>query len=148
MTTLKRVGGVLLVLATAGALLAQDNLPEMTGFKVPEFDKDGNKKSEMTGDFARMKPNGDVDITNLRIDFFKDGDVATRVTAPQCTYNQDKGTAESDSSVRMARENMVVTGVGFRWNKTNDVIQIFNQARVVVRNLKADVLPAPEGGAE
>src|SRR5512136_2849665 len=82
----------------------------VTGFRVPEYDSENKLKSQLFGDFAKILPDGVIEITQLKIDFYSDGKINMTVTAPRCTYKQKEGMAESDSDVRITREDMVVTG--------------------------------------
>ena len=116
---------------------AQDEPTTISGFKVPEFDEEGNKTSELTGDLAKMDPRGgDIQIKNLRMEFYKDNEVETVITSPKCTYNQEKGLAYSRSTVNMAREKMVVTGKGFAYSRSNELFKIFSEAKVVIHNVQ------------
>ena len=44
----------------------------VTGFRVPDYDEDNNLKSQLFGDFAKVLPNGVIEITQLKIDFYGD----------------------------------------------------------------------------
>jgi lipopolysaccharide export system protein LptC len=125
------------MLGSVGTLSAQESdVQTLSGFSVPEYDENGNMTSQLFGDYAEFMPNGMVRITNLKIEFYEEGEVEMRVTAPQCTYNEKKKMAESESSVRIARGNMVVTGTGFRWRAGNERLEITSNARVVLKNLR------------
>ncbi len=120
---------------------AQEGQPGQTGqtvsgFRLPEYDEQNNLKSELIGEFAKVLPDGIIDITQLKIDFYNDGKVDMTVTAPQCTYKQQEGTAVSDSAVRIARDNMVVTGEGFSWNGHDERFEIFKNAKVVLKGVR------------
>lgn len=118
------------------AASAEETSTTVSGFKVPEFDEDGNKTSLLTGDFAKMAPDGDIEITNLRMEFYKDDEVESLMTAPKCTYNQRKGLAYSRSSVKMSREGMEVTGRGFAYDRTNELFRIFSDVRVLIKGAR------------
>jgi len=118
---------------------AQDAVTEISGFRVPEYDENGSKVSEMSGDLAKMKKGGIIEITNLRLEFYEDDEPHTLLTAPACTYDQNKGIAYSRKPVRMAKKNMVVTGTGFAYSRSNELFQIFSDTRVVLREISEDV---------
>lgn len=122
---------------------------EMRGFRVPDFDDEGKLTSEILGEFARVR-NQKIDITGLNIEFYSYVDdqrkVDMTVTAPRCDFDQKRGTAQSDSDVRIERENMVVTGIGFEFDSTKRRFRIFNQARVEATGARA-MLPGLAGGA-
>lgn len=135
---------VALVAAWVGAQTAGDE-QTVSGFRVPSYDKDGNLTSQMFGESARIRPDGTVDITDLRMDFYAAGTVGTnremamRVTSPHCVYDRAAGVATSDAPVRIARDNMVVTGVGFRWTSSKERLEILGQSKVVLKDVKRNI---------
>ncbi len=134
-------GWLVLVAALAmgwAAQAAEDSrVQTVTGFRVPEYDDKGNLKSELNGDFAKILPNGVVEITNLKMLMFKEGVVEASMTAPSCTYDREGQRAGSEGDVRISRENMVVTGKGFYWNAKNERIQIFKDVKVVLKDVRS-----------
>jgi hypothetical protein len=60
-------------------------------------------------------------------------------------YDRTTNNAESDGRVRMARENMIVTGEGFSWNADDGLFRIFNDAKVVLSGVGRLVDRASEG---
>jgi hypothetical protein len=135
----KATVALLLGLATGWAQTA-DDAQTMKGFRVPSYDAEGNLTSQMFGDFARILPDGMVEITELRMEFYEKSSTnqATemRVSSPRCLYHRLKGTAESDDTIRIARDNMVVTGRGYSWNNTDEVMKIRNDAKVVLKDAR------------
>ncbi len=125
-----------LVVLAAGA---QEVGQTVAGFRVPEYDADNNLKSQLFGDFARVLADGVIEITGLKIDFYSKQQVAMTVTSPKCRYNQKVNLAESDADIRIARENMVVTGVGFSWNGRDERFLIRDQAKVVLKGLRSGI---------
>lgn len=131
------------ILAWAAAVLAagaQEAGQTVAGFRVPEYDADNNLKSQLFGDFARVLPDGVIEITGLKIDFYaKQQEVQMTVTSPKCRYDQKANVAESEAEIRISRENMVVTGVGFSWNGRNERFHIRDQAKVVLKGLRSGI---------
>lgn len=130
---------VLAPVVLAGAVLAEQEFSEMKGFRIPEYDESGAKTSELTGDLARMKGGGDVEITNLKIEFYDGDEIKAEVTSPKCIYNQDKEVATSESTVRLSRENMVVTGKGFAYSRGSQLFKIYSEAKVVIKDVQRHV---------
>ncbi|HMP77698.1 MAG TPA: LPS export ABC transporter periplasmic protein LptC [Kiritimatiellia bacterium] len=122
-----------------------DEAQTVSGFRVPSIDKDGNLTSQMFGDSARILPNGLVDIAELRMEFYVRGSVMTnrqidmRITSPRCVYNRASGVATSEAPVRIARDNMVVTGTGFRWVGSEERLEIYSEAKVVLKDVKRNI---------
>lgn len=131
-----------LVASCAGWAMAQSGteVQQVTGFRVPSYDRDGNLTSQMYGDTARIMPDGGVDISELRVEFYRSGatnrDVDMRVSSPRCYYNRGTGVATSDAPVRIARDNMVVTGTGFAWSSHDERMRIEKNAKVVIKDVK------------
>ncbi|MBN1671333.1 MAG: LPS export ABC transporter periplasmic protein LptC [Kiritimatiellae bacterium] len=99
---------------------------------MPRYDEEGRLLWQIYGDSAKLLPKGDIDVTSLRLEVFKDGKVDVCIMAPQCVINQDKGTAASESEVRIERSGLVITGVGFRWNHQTQGITILSRVKVVI----------------
>lgn len=115
------------------------DLPVIRNFKVPEYDENMEKKGEIVGDTAKRHPNGLIDITKFRLDLYEKGMVHLRITAPTCTLNQVTKNAKSDSSVRIIRSNMVITGKGFDYDHEHRRFEIHSQAKVVFRDVSSEV---------
>jgi len=124
---------VLWMALAAGSGAAEDEAQTVAGFRVPEYDENNQLKSQLFGDFAKVLPDGVIEITQLKIDFYSGGEVEMTVTSPRCTYRQKEARAESDADVRITREDMVVTGRGFAWNGRNETFEIFKEAKVVLK---------------
>ena len=122
---------------------------QITGFRVPSYDDKNNMTSQMFGDAAVILPDGRVNITELRMEFYSgtasNRQTEMRVNSPRCVYNRNSGSATSDAPVRLARDNMVVTGTGFEWNNRRQRLVIFQDAKVVLKeagkNLEEGIKP-------
>jgi hypothetical protein len=129
------------LLAGGAAARAQQtgDVQRLTNFSVPTYNDRGELTSKLFGDYARIMPDGLVEITELRAEFYSGGETNRRtdmrVSAPTCFYHRGKGVAMSDSSVRIARENMVVTGDGFLWDSRRESLKIAQNARVVLKDI-------------
>lgn len=117
---------------TAHAQAGEQTIRE---FEVPEFDRDNRLRYRLFGDFARILPTGAVDITGMRVDFYDaNRQVEMRVTAAQCVYDRNERSAHSEERIRIARENMIITGKGFRWNPDDGRFEIQEEAKVIFRD--------------
>jgi hypothetical protein len=133
---------LLLLYAVVG--WGQDDITTLTDFSVPEYDQQGNMVSELKGDYADILPDGRVRIRNLRIDSYRDNEIDMSITAPECEYSESDKTAHSDSDVRIARDNMVVTGQGFSWRSSDERLVIRSNVKVVLKNVKKHVKTGDE----
>ena len=115
------------------------------GFKVPSYNDEGVMTSQMFGESARVLPNGDIEIEELRMEFYsQDGErrvTDMTVTSPQCFYNRAKGVVVSDSDVRISRNELVVTGRGFTWNNDKQELKILSDSKVVLRGARKSIKP-------
>ena len=133
----KREYALALLLAVVAVGWAEESsVQTVAGFRVPEYDENNRLKSQLFGDFAKVLPDGVIEITQLKIDFYSDGKVNMTVTAPRCTYKQKEGRAESDADVRITREDMVVTGKGFAWSGRDEQFRILKEAKVVLKGAR------------
>lgn len=138
------IAGLLVYAAIPGAerpAWAQtERTRRITEFEVPDFDGEMRLRSKLFGEYARIMPDGEVEITNMRIEFYtEDEDVEMQVFSPECTYDRTTRKARSDSEIHIARDNMIVTGRGFVWNPEVGRFQIFNDARVLLKGLGRDL---------
>ena len=138
---------LVLVAATGGPVLAAspDAMNALTlgddtqikGFRVPNYDDQSIMTSQIFGEFARVLPDGNVEITNLRLEFYSyEGDekiIDMTVTSPMCYFNRANGVAISDSDVRISRDDLVVTGRGFVFHNGRQELKILNDSKVVLK---------------
>lgn len=117
----------------SGGVYAGGEIQTIRGFEMPEFDRDNRLRSRLMGELARIMPSGQVDIEKMRIDFYDDNrEVEMQVTAETCLYDRQSRNAESDTRVRIARQNMIITGKGFIWNADDGLFEIHEDAKVVI----------------
>lgn len=133
----------LILAVPSSGQLRQAEEQTITGFRVPTYDREGNMTSQVFGDRARILPNGLVDIVELKMEFYGSNTAGTtnrnvemRISSPRCLYHRGTGIATSDAPVRIARDNMVVTGVGFQWFGDAQRLEIYNQAKVVLKDIR------------
>lgn len=138
MRAFRLIGAGLFVAAAAVAQLREGQT--VIGFRYPEYDNDGNLKTLITGDSATAQSPTVFDIRNLKIEMYKDGAVDTRVTAPQCRFDRRAMQATSEDSVRIVRGDLVITGEGFTWSGTPSSFRIERNVRLVLRNVRPELL--------
>jgi hypothetical protein len=113
-------------------------------FKVPELDAQGNLKSMLMGDQARMAPGKPVEIKGLNIEFYDtDKTVRMRVTSPECVFNDRTGLATSTRDVKIEGDAYTITGTGFEYQTKEEIMAIHANARVELRNLGPSPVPSP-----
>ncbi len=150
--------GVLLLAGVVGAQSKSDRaaLPLPTGgtggrshaiqgFRAPSYDTNNVMKSQIFGDQAQVMPNGYVEITGMRVEFYRyengysNRTINMTVTTPKCVYHQEAKAAAGKEDVRIVREDMIITGKGFVWENQREVMQIMNDTKVVLKNARRDM---------
>ena len=106
-------------------------------FRVPEYDSSNTLKSLLFGEYAEVRDDGSVDITELKLEFYEGGtNVQMTATAPRCTYDRRNEVAYSDSAVRIEGKQMTVTGEDFTFDVEKERFQIRKDARVEIMNAR------------
>jgi hypothetical protein len=106
---------------------------EISGFRVPDYDDQGQLRAQLYGEYAKVLEEGDVEITNLKIEMYKDGEVAMTVFAPRCIYNRETRQAHSNGDVLIESGLMTVVGRGFTWSAEAGRFEIMHDSRVLVK---------------
>jgi len=114
----------------------EGGVQRIADFEVPDFDSEMRLRSKLSGDYARIMPNGEVEITRMRLEFYgEDRTVEMRVTAPECLYDNTTRSARSESDIHIARKEMIITGRGFVWDAESGTFKIHNEARVLLLDM-------------
>ena len=141
-----RHGLIFLFLLLVPVVRAQMAGMEISSFRVPEYDAKGVMTSQLFGDRAEVGENGEVNITELRIEFYKDSNTVMKVTSPYCFYNQKTREAHSDAPVAADMDRMHVRGKGYFLKPGDNTVRILNQSQVTIeggmQKVKGDA-PSP-----
>lgn len=112
---------------------------EIDDFRIPEFDANGLLKSEIFGKKAKMLQDNKIRITELQIIMYKkhvgtsySNEVDAVLTSDHCTVDQKSKDAFSNAEMKIVRDNVVITGKGFRWSAGNQRIEILNNFRMIM----------------
>lgn len=112
---------------------------EIDDFRIPEFDANGMLKSEIFGKKAKMLAENKIRITELQIIMYKKrtessttNEVDAVLTSEHCTVDQKTRDAFSNADMKIIRDNVEITGTGFRWSATNQRIEILNNFHMVM----------------
>jgi len=111
---------------------------QMKGFRVPSYDDKSVMTSQIFGELAKVLPDGNIEITGLKLEFYsyvgEERITDMTVTSPLCFFNRARGVVVSESDVRISRNEMVVTGKGFRYSNDKQELKILHDSRVVLKN--------------
>ena len=138
---------VWVVLGWASAAPAQLEGQSVKGFRLPEYDENGKLKQQLYGETATFLQDGLIQLTGLKIEVFREGEVMARIFSPLCAYDPNRKRAASKDHIRIVTEKAVLTGDGFAWNGENEQFQIFKNARVTLDGQMDMSLVAPQPAA-
>ncbi len=121
--------GIVLVSLNASA---QDVIQN---FKVPDIDDEGRLKSMLMGEKAKIIPGKPMPVEGLKIQFFEpDGEtVKLNIVSPGCVYDTRDGVAVSEQPIRIFGNGFLVSGVGYRYEKDQERLEIHSKVRVRFR---------------
>ena len=126
---------LLLVFACSALAVAQEPGAEISGFRVPDYDEKGVMSSQLFGKHAEMEGGGEVKITGVRMEFYRDGETFMEVTSPYCFFDQKTREAHSDAPVAADMERVRVRGRGFRLQSGDRTVQILSESRVIIEDV-------------
>lgn len=106
---------------------------EMSGFRVPDYDDQGQLRAQLYGGHAKVLEGGEVEVTNLKIEIYKDGEVVMTVFSPHCFFNRDSRQARSEGRVLIESGLMTIAGRGFRWSAAGGRFEILHESRVLLK---------------
>jgi len=113
---------------------------EVSGFRVPDYDDQGALRAQLYGGHAKVLEGGEVEITNLKIEMYKDGKVAMTVFSPHCFFNMDTRQARSEGRVLIESGLMTIVGRGFTWSAEAGRFEILHDSKVLVKQAaQADI---------
>jgi hypothetical protein len=138
------------LLGSAAGAYAQLEGQTVKGFRLPEYDEDGKLKQQLYGTTATFLADGIIQLTGLKIELFRKGEVTARIYSSLCAYDPKRKRAASKQHIRVITEKAVLTGDGFAWNGETEQFQIFENARVVLdgqMDKKSLLAPQPAAGA-
>ena len=132
----------------AVAAFAQLEGQTVKGFRLPEYDADGKLKQQLYGQTATFLADGIIQLTGLKIELFRKGEVTARIYSSLCAYDPERKRAASKQHIRVVTEKAVLTGDGFAWNGETEQFQIFQNAKVVLDGqMDKKSLLAPQNAA-
>jgi len=107
---------------------------QVEGIRVPEYGADGTLKSEFFGDSVRPLDNGLMELTNLRVNFYKEGRLDGYILTPRCIYDKGAKMVFSNADVTVRQGDLLISGTGFRWFQESQVVEILNRCSLIINN--------------
>lgn len=127
--------------------VAEETARVVQNFRIPEYDDQGTIKQLLLGRSAQVRAANIVEIRDMTIEVYKEGALDARITSPHCLYNTKTRSAESTSSVRIARGNIVISGSDYTWDNPNQRFVIETNSRVILKNMRISMKPDAKPGA-
>ena len=106
---------------------------EVSGFRVPDYDDQGQLRAQLYGEHAMVLEDREVEITNLKIEMYKDGKVAMTVFSPYCFFNMETRQVRSEGRVLIESGLMTVVGRGFTWSAKAGRFEILHDSKVLLK---------------
>jgi hypothetical protein len=130
----------------AGALCwAQESTiaPPAKNWTLPLFTREGYRQMTLKGAEVRPVTSDQVDIGGLDVTVFSGGPEAkvdTVILSPAATFMINERVARGDQSVRLVRDDVDVTGVGWTYYYNEKKVLIAHNAHVVFHSGLPDIL--------
>lgn len=98
----------------AGPLGTRTNAPagESRGWNLP-YRKDGELKARLTGASARPLANGALEIRDLKVEVYRDGEPQAVLSTPLCQYREDVLDSTNSFSIQLTDNRGRLEGEGF-----------------------------------
>jgi hypothetical protein len=134
------------LLVLAGTLAARavnptDATPVLS-FKLPTFTKEGHRSMLLQGTEAVVSTTR-VELIEMNLTLFSGDDrnaVETIILSPVATALLDSDQVRGDSSVRVIRDDIEITGQGWTYDHRTKKVSITRNARVVFNAQMPDIL--------
>jgi lipopolysaccharide export system protein LptA len=134
-----KYAGCLLLAMMGSVVQAQMTGVEISAFRVPEYDAKGVMTSQLFGDRAEIGEDNVVNITGLRIEFYKGSNTVMKVASPYCFYNQKTREAYSDAPIAADMDKLHVRGQGFFLKPGESTVRILNSSQVTIEDMMQKV---------
>ena len=119
---------------------ASNQTMHVFGFRVPQYDDQGRLTSMLQGREANVYPDRIAEISDVLVEIFRANAtgrvVEARITSPKCFYQADKNIAIGEGQIRMAHEQMIVTGTNYVIDAKAQRLQINEAAKVVLMGVQ------------
>ncbi len=117
--------------------------PPARDWTLPLFTKEGFRQMTLQGDEVQPVTADRIEIKGMHVTVFSggpDGKVDSVVLSPAATFLINEKTAHGDTSVRVVRDDLEVTGIGWTYLYAEKKVLISHHARVVFHSALPDFL--------
>jgi len=135
----------LVILTGASHSPAQDlaNAPPAKDWVLPLFTKEGYRELTIRGDEVHPVTTDRVDIKGMNVTVFSGGAtprVDSVLLSPSASFLIAEKKARGDGPVRLIRDDVEVTGIGWSYDYNEKKVLIFSRAHVVFHSALPDIL--------
>jgi len=131
--------------ATQGSTTTPDALSTrapLSQFRLPTFNAQGHRSMLIESSEAIVGPS-QIELTNLNLTLF-DGTarnaIETILLSPQATALTDEETISGPGPVRIIRDDVEITGIGWRYEHASRKVSIANNTRIRFQSSLPDLL--------
>jgi hypothetical protein len=133
---------LLLVLPVLALAQVQPLNSPVENFRLPTFTKEGNRSMLLQGSQALVGTN-EVELQGMTLTIFT-GDAAntveTVILSPLATIRLDREQVQGESTVRVIRDDIEITGQGWSYDHGGKKVSITRNARIVFQAQLPDIL--------
>lgn len=115
------------------------------GISIPYYDDEGNLQAMFYFDSLKQNTGGILDVTNLRIDAYKDKKVFMTVFSPHCFGKREEVAGQkilsvySEGDVLIDLTEMTICGRGFSFSTEQNRFEILHDSKVLLKKSARDV---------
>ncbi len=140
-----RIWAAAALLGCVSLALAEDAAisPPARNWTLPLFTREGYHQMTLRGDEVRPQTADRIDIVGLNVTVFSGGPdarVDSVLLSPEATFLINEKVASGDKSVRLVRDDLEVTGEGWRYSYNEKKVLISRHAHVVFHSALPDIL--------
>ncbi|MFU8779939.1 MAG: hypothetical protein ACNA71_02815 [Kiritimatiellia bacterium] len=129
---MKLFRNILFVFVGGVSAVVLASIQPMQGLRVPmDYYPDGTLKHELLAREAQLTEGGAIDVRGVEFRLFTpEGREEVVIRAEQATVDRVGLRGHSERPVSLARDQLLLTGEGFKWNGTGETIEILRNVRL------------------
>jgi len=111
-------------------------------FRLPTFNPEGHRSMLIESSEAIVGPN-QIELTNLNLTLFDGTErnaIETILLSPQATALTDEETISGEGPVRIIRDDVEITGIGWRYEHAERKVSIAKNTRIRFQSSLPDLL--------
>jgi hypothetical protein len=117
--------------------------PPARNWTLPLFTREGYRQMTLRGDVVRPITSDRIDITGMNVTVFsgtREAKVDSVLLSPEATFLISEKIARGDTFVRLIRDDVEVSGIGWTYDYNEKKVLISQHAHVVFHSALPDIL--------